>query len=69
MNGYNPRLYYENYNEFFLPVDIFRCLFGIQGDGIYVTYISRYNLGKIGRPFGFNRIIRRNLFEASMFES
>jgi hypothetical protein len=38
LNGYLPRLYYENHNDFVLPVDPFRCLFEIHGDGAYISH-------------------------------
>jgi hypothetical protein len=38
MNGYNPRLYYENYNALVLKVDTFKCLFEIHSDGAYISH-------------------------------
>ena len=38
LNGYLPRLFYENHNDLVLPVDPFRCLFEIHGDGAYISH-------------------------------
>jgi hypothetical protein len=38
LNGYFSRLNYENHNKFVLPVDPFRYLFEIHGDGVYISH-------------------------------
>jgi hypothetical protein len=37
LNSYLQWLYYETHTEFVLPVDPFRCLFEIPGDGAYIS--------------------------------
>jgi hypothetical protein len=37
LNGYNPRLYYDNFNDIILS-DPFRCLFEIHADGAYISH-------------------------------
>jgi hypothetical protein len=38
LNGYLPRVYYENHNDVVLLSDSFRCLFEIHGDGAYISH-------------------------------
>jgi hypothetical protein len=38
LNGYLPRLYYENHNDVVLSSDPFRCFFEILGDRAYISH-------------------------------